>query len=128
MVNVIIYIAIFLFQLIIKSIGDWYYKTKQKKIINHALSSVIDVVIYTISAYILFYKKFNLFVIIGIVLTSLASRWILYDLIYNKINHHKWNHYGYSSWLDRRMRTTGKWHIIIKLIILGFCLNFIVWS
>ena len=123
MVNTLIYISIFILQLGVKAFGDWWYKKYKKKIISHGLSVAIDGLIYTIAAYFLFCAPIwcSIIFMIGIVWTSGAMRGILYDLIYNWINEHEWNHYGNSAYWGKLMKKAGKWHMAIKfgLVIIG---------
>ena len=127
-----IYIAIFLGQLIVKGIGDWWYKNKKKKIIPHGVSVAIDGLIYLLAAYFLFCAPewCSVWFMVGVMFTSGAARWILYDLIYNIVNKEKLNHLGGSSGLDGML----KWFIkkgisqyIIKAIMLGIGINILVW-
>ena len=128
--NTLIYIAIFIIQLGVKAFGDWWYKKYQKKIINHKLSSGIDIFIYIIAGYFFIIVPQGWTTVpfaIGVLIVTLSARWILYDLLYNLINKHKWDHYGDSSLIDKLMKKLGKWHIVVKLIMLGIGINLIVW-
>lgn len=127
--EILIYIGIFINQLGVKHIGDWFYKKHYGKIINHALSAGIDGSIYFISAYLLFCAPdfCSVRFMIGLMLATVGARWVFYDLLYNWINHHEWDHYGTSAWQDRQLKKLGKYHMIPKflLIILGLILIFI---
>lgn len=118
----LIYIIIFINQLSLKALGDWWYKKRYNKIINHTLSALIDGSIYSVFAYLLF--GYHIQLLIGIVIATVGARWLFYDLLYNWINHHKWNHYGNSSWQDKQLKKLGKYHLIPKfiLIVLGIIL------
>ena len=126
---IIIYIAIFIILLLFK--GWWDHRAKKKgRIINHGRSAIIDGALYVVAAYFLFCAPVwcGVWFMVGIVWTSFAFRWLLYDLLYNKINGEKWNHYGGSALLDKFMIWTGSYHLIVKLIILGIGINLIVWT
>lgn len=126
MVNILIYIAIFISQLGIKAFGDWWYKKYEKKIINHGASVIIDGLIYTLAAYFLFCapNQCSVLFMFGIVWLSGSTRGLLYDLIYNWINNHRWNHYGNSAYWGKIMKKVGKWHMLVKfgLIVIGIIL------
>lgn len=123
---VLIYILIVVGQLFIKAFGDWWYKAKKKKIINHVVSVAIDGVIYVLAAYFLFCAPdwCSLRFMFGIIALSAGFRWIFYDLLYNFINNHKWSHYGGSSLVDKFQKKMGKYHMVTKfgLVVLGIIL------
>lgn len=96
----------------------WDYRAKKSgRIINHFQSATIDGLLYAVAAYFLF----DLQLAISMFLFAVGYRWIFFDLIFNKINGWKWNHYGTSSKLDLFLAKCGKWHFLVKLIpiILG---------
>lgn len=130
MIPVLIYISIFITQIGVKAFGDWWYKKNKKKIINHFLSAVIDGSIYFLSAYFLFCAPdwCSIGFMFGIMLTSIGARWIIYDLVYNCINKHEWDHYGNSSWQDRQLKKLGKWHLIPKLLLIALGLILLIWQ
>ena len=118
-VSALIYIAIFIAQLGVKALIDWLYKEYKKKIINHGASVAADGIIYFISAYILFCAPnwCSTLFMVGIMWTSGAMRWILYDSIYNLINKHRYNHLGDSAGLDgllKRLENKGVSQYIVK--------------
>ena len=119
---ILIYILIVNFQLGLKAFGDWWYKKYKKKIINHGLSSAIDVLIYCGSSLWLFGN--NIVFAVGMIVLAIGYRWNMYDQVYNYINNHKWNHYGTSDWVDRFQIKMGKYHLTTKfgVIILGIIL------
>ena len=101
----------------------WDYRAKNKgRIINHGLSAGIDGLIYVISAWFLFGFDAG-----GWIVIAIGYRWIFFDLLFNKLNGWKWNHYGRSSWQDRQLKKLGKYHLIPKfaLIIIGIIIIFI---
>ena len=118
-----LFIGIFLLQLAVKTTGDWLYKKYKRKVINHGLSVAIDFTVYATLSYLAFHT-ISLLAVVGGVFTLAGGRWILYDLLYNLINKHKWDHYGKSSKLDRFLNKIGKCHMIPKvlLIIVGLLL------
>lgn len=130
--NIIIYISIFTFQLGLKAIGDWWYKNKKKKIINHGLSSGIDIAIYIVAGYFFIiapYEPVSVLFSIGVLVTTLSMRWWLYDLIYNIINKEKYNHLGGSAGLDQLLKwfeNKGISQYIIKGLALLIGINLIV--
>lgn len=108
-----------------KLIWDYQAKNKEHRVINHGRSALIDVAIYIISGYLI-YKDFR--IVGAILLISLGYRWIMFDIIFNLLNKDKWNHYGESSLLDKILKKTGKFHLVIKAlpIILGLILIYIL--
>ncbi len=91
----------------------WDKRAKNKgRIINHAFSATVDTLIYILSAWWLFGVDAG-----GWIISALGYRWIFFDLLFNKMNGWKWNHYGLSSRIDRFMFVVGKWHIVIKLTL-----------
>ena len=97
--------------LIFKLGWDWYAKNKQKRVIDHFRSALIDGIIYAMSIYFLKISWFYL-------LFAVSYRWIVFDIAFNKLNGWSWDNYGSTSKIDLFMKKTGKWHIAIKLIIL----------
>ena len=92
----------------------WDYRAKSKgRIINHSLSALRDVLIYIVSAWLLFGWDAG-----GWILLALGLRWLLFDLFFNLINGWDWNHYGDSSSIDQSMKKLGKWHLIPKILII----------
>ena len=89
----------------------WDYRAKKRgRIINHTRSAIIDTLIYIVAAW------YFLCIDAGAwILTALGYRWIMFDIIFNRLNGWEWNHYGESSMIDKFMIKTGKWHIVIKL-------------
>ena len=102
---------------------DWYAKNKKKRIINHFRSALIDGMLYLFFIYIFKLPW-------GVFFVAIFYRWILFDLIFNILNGDKWNHYGESSYLDRLMKKTGNWHIVIKItaLIISLWLTLILTS
>ena len=90
---------------------DYHAKNAEKRVINHAISAVIDTALYCIAIYFLGLSWWYL-------LFAFAFRWIFFDLFFNLLNKDKWNHYGDSSKIDILMKKTGKFHIVIKLLLL----------
>ena len=131
MINILVYVSIFVGLLLFKA--WWDYRAKKKgRIINHMQSSIIDIAIYTVSSYFLFCAPSwcSVGVAVGILGTTLAARWILYDLLYNVINKHKLGHLGGSAGTDQMLKWfegKGISQFIIKGIILGIGINLIVW-
>jgi len=119
--NVAYVVFIFLGLLGIKTGIDFWYKDTKHEVINHGLSALIDFVIYVASVwFFLIASPFGLSVVagIGVVWIMLALRWILYDLQYNTLHDLPWDHYGDTSKFDKFMKATGKWHIVIKIVML----------
>ncbi len=115
----IIYIIIFLFLLGFKA---WWDKRSKDngRVINHLQSAVIDTSLYVISAWFLFgFLKMG-----GVVILSLGIRWLLYDLIYNFVNKHEYNHLGDSSKLDLWLKKQKISQYVFKgvVIIIGIIL------
>lgn len=133
---VVWYIVIFMFQLLFKAFGDWWYKKYKKKIINHKASVGIDGLIYFITGYffIIVPKGWTtVWFAIGVLVVTASIRWILYDLLYNWINKHRWSHCGDSAWLDEKTDLIdGKddnicaWSLVVKLIVLVIGINLII--
>ena len=128
---VLIYIAIFIILLLFK--GWWDHRAKKKgRIISHSRSSIIDGVLYLVSAYFLFCAPVwcSVWFMVGVMWASFAARWLLYDLLYNVINKEKYNHLGGSAGLDGLLKwfeSKGISQFIIKGIALGIGINIIVW-
>jgi hypothetical protein len=76
---------------------DWYAKNKQKRVINHTQSALIDGVIYVGSAIYLF----GLEQAAGWVIIAIAYRWIFFDLLFNLLNGWPLFYCGQSSKIDR---------------------------
>lgn len=130
--NILIYIAIFTFQLCLKALGDWWYKKYKKRIINHGVSSAIDIVIYVISGYFFIVVPFeptSAIFAIGTLIFTLSLRWWLYDLIYNIVNKEKLNNLGGSAWLDGMLiwfESKGISQYIIKAAVSGIGIFLII--
>ena len=90
---------------------DYYAKNAKKRVINHRISALIDTALYCIAIYFLGISWFYL-------LFAFTFRWMFFDLFFNLLNKDKWNHYGESSNIDILMKKTGKFHIVIKLLLL----------
>lgn len=113
--NILIYIGIINVLLGFKLFWDYRAKNKQRRIINHSRSSIIDGTLYTVSLYALFcMSECSPLFIIGGVILSAVYRWILFDIFFNLLNKDKWNHYGQSSKLDLFLAKTGKYHMLVK--------------
>jgi len=106
------YAIIFTLLLAFKVIWDYQAKNKEHRIINHGRSAIVDGSIYVIAAWVLHGWAY----IIPLTLISVGARWILFDLAFNIANKDPWDHYGESSFLDRMLKKTGKFHILIKAI------------
>jgi hypothetical protein len=115
---VLIYILVFSLALGFKLFWDKRAKDSGR-IINHSLSAAIDVVIYTLTAFICFGWDAG-----GWIVAALGLRWLLFDILFNLINGWAWGNYGTSSDLDKFLTKLGKWHLVPKivLIILGVIL------
>ena len=105
--------GIFTALLIFKLIWDYRAKNKQKRVINHLQSSIIDGSIYVASSILLF--GFNL-TAVAYTLIAIGSRWLLFDIIFNLLNGWKWNHEGESSKTDKFLKKFGKWDMLIRVI------------
>jgi hypothetical protein len=96
---------------------DFRAKNVEGRVINHARSALVDVVIY-IAASGVFYPDF--YAMVGAVIFACGFRWILFDAIFAKINWGTWIFYGESSWIDKQMAKLhekfGLKHLLIKLI------------
>ena len=105
----IIFIVVFLILLGFKL---WWDKRAKDsgRIINHFRSALIDGLIYGGSGYLLFQWGF-----IGWFVLVVGLRWLLFDLLFNRINGWKWNHYGSSSKLDNFLLNLGDFHLVPKL-------------
>ena len=119
MMGVLIYLSIFSILLCFKLWWDWRAKTKQKRIINHFRSALIDGLIYGITGYLLFKWEFY-----GWFVLVIGLRWLLFDFFFNLINDWEWNHYGSSSKLDKFLLNLGDFHLLPKIgiIITGILL------
>ena len=117
-----LFIGVFLSQLAVKLFGDWCYKKYKKRIINHTVSAIIDLNIYVVLAVLTFWGSW--LAIVGGVVAQLGGRWVFYDLLYNLVNKHRWDHYGKSSRLDRWLTQVGRYHIVPKIgtIVVGIIL------
>lgn len=104
--------------LVIEAIYDWYSRVYLKKVASHSVSFIIDAIIHVVAAYTLFENP------IGWIVLSAGYHWLVFDILFNKINGWKWNNYGTSSWMDRQLSKLGKFHLLPKLlfIILGIVL------
>ena len=87
---------------------DWYAKNKQKRIISHSRSALIDCVLYGVSIYLLKLSWLWFFY-------ALCIRWILFDDMFNFINKDAFGHYGESSVIDRFMKKMGPKHVFLKM-------------
>ena len=99
----------------------WDYRSKKRgRIINHARSVLIDGSFYATTAFFLYcYPDWcSFWLLFGIVLSSAGYRWIVFDILFNKLNKDPWDHYGLSSWLDQKLYILGKYHLIPKVIVL----------
>jgi len=103
----------FLAALIFKLWWDTRAK-KSGRIINHNLSAGIDGAIYSASAFV--FSDSTIIQAIGVVVFLAGLRWILFDMIFAKINWGTWHFHGTSSAFDRGLVKLGKWHPLVKLI------------
>lgn len=120
--DILIYTAVFLGLLIFKLI--WDKKAKDSgRIINHFQSALIDGILYTLSAYLLFGFRG-----VGYVVTAVGFRWLLFDIFFNLINNWEWNHYGSSSKLDKWLINLKDFHLVPKIITIaiGIALIFLI--
>lgn len=105
-ISTLIFIGIFTGQLLLKTLGDWWYKNKKKRIINHSLSAGIDISVYIVAGYFFIIaplENVSVLFYTGILFTSLSVRWVLYDLIYNSVNKEVWSYCGNSSIMDIKL-------------------------
>jgi len=98
--------------LVFKVIWDYQAKNKEHRVINHGRSGIIDGALYVASAWILY----GMIYILPLVLLASGYRWIVFDIAFNLANKDKWNHYGDTSSLDKFMKKSGKYHILIKSV------------
>lgn len=118
MKSIIIYIIAINALLVFKLVWDWIAKNKQKRIINHLRSSIIDVSLYTILAIALFHFRddLELIVVVGIVIVTVDYRWIAFDALFSLINGKGIDWHGTSSKIDVFLMKFGRYHFFIKLI------------
>lgn len=134
MSGISIYIIIVNLLLAVKVGWDWYAKNKQKRIINHFRSALIDGLLYVVSAYFLLNRMdgHSLIDAVGAVAIATSWRWMVFDAIFAKINWGVFEFYGKSSKLDRFLAKMDlKWKYLdnlIKLIpaLIGLAL-IIIW-
>lgn len=105
-----------------KVFWDWYAKNKQKRVISHVRSAIIDVVLYSAAAIYFF----GLIHSIAYIILSLSLRWIAFDLFFNLANGDRWNHLGKSSKLDIFL-SRFKYPILIKLIPVAVGATLLLW-
>lgn len=118
MIKIIIFFSIFLVALIFKLFWDYRVKNKEKRVINHLKSSIIDGLIYVASALILFGFTCTG---AGFVFIAIGLRWVLFDIIFNLLNGWKWNHEGESAKTDKLLKKFRKFDILIRVspIVIG---------
>ena len=118
-IQVIWFVAIVNAMLAFKLAWDWYAKNKQKRIINHTRSALIDGAIYVGSVWLL-----------GLpwawVVIAVAYRWIMFDLLFNLLNGWRWNFCGNSSKIDFTLDNLDgiddnicKLGVLAKLLLVG---------
>lgn len=83
------------------------------KKVNHPLSAAIDGGMYIISSWLLFGWG-----AIGWIVLAIGYRWLMFDLLFNLINHWEWNYYGSSSVLDKFLINLGEFHLLPKIILI----------
>ena len=108
------YILIVNILLAFKLVWDWNARVKEHRVINHARSAIIDLAVYIVSALVLFLP--DAYMIAGAIILALGYRWIAFDALFNIICKDKWDYYGDSSVLDRLMKKTGKYHLLVKAV------------
>lgn len=97
---------------------DWRAKNKEHRIINHTVSSVISGSLYILASIIILgvWGKFHWSVLIGSVILAVSWRWIIFDLVFAKLNWGVWDKHGTSSRVDVFLTKLGKYHYLIKLV------------
>ena len=119
---------VFITLLGIKLFWDTYNRKVRKRVINHGVSSLIDGSIYAVTIY--FYictEGCTEWYFLGWLILTASLRWLLFDLLFAKVNYDKWVYYGKSAWLDVQLTKLGKWHFVPKLIMIGIAINMILW-
>ena len=110
---------VFITLLGIKLFWDTYNRKVRKRVINHGVSSLIDGSIYAITIYFFICTGgCTEWYFLGWLILTASLRWLLFDLLFAKVNYGKWIYYGKSAWLDIQLTKLGKWHFVPKLIIL----------
>lgn len=119
----ILYFAIIVNLLLaFKLYWDWRAKNVKHRIINHEQSAIIDLLIYTASAWFLIgFPSAS-----GWIILAVGYKWLVFDPIYSKINWGVWDFHGNSSNIDVWLKQVGPWHPIVKLIPIAIGIALII--
>ena len=119
--------------LIYKLIHDWYVKNRLLKTPSHKGSAIFDTVIYTASA--LFLTNWKWIEALGLVLLAWGYRGLFFDLIFNLMNHWKFDFCGDSSKIDETVDkldgkddNSCKLGIVLKIVLILIGISVIRWA
>jgi len=110
-----------------KLLWDTYARIVQRRVINHGFSAGMDIIIYFLLAILInlhYNQEYNN--VTGLVLLGygLSLRWLLFDLVYSKLQKDEWQYYGRTSTIDKFCKRFGACIIVKIIVLIGFILTY----